>query len=251
MSKRCLAACHGLALVLALIATSPVRADVYVAFDGDGVPQFASEPRDASYRLLFKDVSRAPAARRAEPPEPVRQALLQAARQHGLDYDLLRAVAHAESGFDPHAVSPKGAVGVMQLMPATASRYGVPGTGAALQANLRDIPTNVLAGSRYLRDLLGRFEGSLELALAAYNAGEGAVQRAGNRVPDYAETRQYVRRILAAYRPAASASATAAAGTRPRGAGQADGPVLWSAADDVAGIQQFEQGFMMRVPARR
>ena len=104
-------------------------------------------------------------------------------------------MAEAESGFDILAVSPKGAVGVMQLMPATASQYGVPGTDAVLQANLRKLDLNVDAGSRYLRALLTRYDDNLELALAAYNAGEGAVMRAGNRVPDYEEARNYVLQI--------------------------------------------------------
>lgn len=122
---------------------------------------------------------------------PVLPVVAQAAEAHRLDPALLLAVIHAESGFNPLALSPKGAVGLMQLMPTTASRYG---TG-----DLRDPLRNVQAGAAHLRYLLGRY-GDLSLALAAYNAGEGAVERYGMRIPPYAETQDYVPRVLSLYR---------------------------------------------------
>lgn len=108
------------------------------------------------------------------------------ARENGLAPELVRAVAHAESGFDPDAVSPKGAQGIMQLMPATARRYGV--------RNAFDPLENLRAGAMHLRDLLDEFDGNVKLALAAYNAGSGAVRRHGG-VPAYRETQEYVRKI--------------------------------------------------------
>lgn len=113
------------------------------------------------------------------------------ARRHGLDPLLVRALIRAESNFDPRAVSPKGAVGLMQLMPQTAQRYGV--------ENRFDPAQNVEGGVRYLRDLIAMFEGDLTLALAAYNAGEGAVLKYGRRVPPYAESQQYVVKVRAFY----------------------------------------------------
>jgi soluble lytic murein transglycosylase-like protein len=116
----------------------------------------------------------------------------EAAHRYGLDPLLLHAVIRAESGYNPDALSPRGATGLMQLLPDTARRYGV--------KDLYDPRQNVRAGARYLRDLLERFGNDLELALAGYNAGEGAVLRAGNRIPDYRETRAYVPKVLGFYR---------------------------------------------------
>ncbi len=116
------------------------------------------------------------------------------ARQLGLDANLMVALIAAESGFNPRAVSPKGAVGLMQLMPGTAQRYGVrPQDGASLEERLMQPEINLRAGATFLRDLLLMFPGRLDLALAAYNAGPGAVQRAGHRIPAYPETQNYVR----------------------------------------------------------
>jgi len=110
------------------------------------------------------------------------------ARRHGLSADLVRAVIKAESAFNPYAISPKGAMGLMQLMPSTAATYGV--------LNPFDPEENIRAGVAYLRHLLDRYEGKLELALAAYNAGPGAVDRHGEKIPPYRETRNYVRKII-------------------------------------------------------
>lgn len=122
----------------------------------------------------------------------IRRLAAEAARRHGLDPDLVMAVAAVESGFRPAAVSPKGARGVMQLMPGTARDLGV--------ADPLDPAANVDGGTRYLRDLLARFDGDLPKALAAYNAGPGAVTR-HQGVPPYKETRDYVRKVLRRYRP--------------------------------------------------
>ena len=106
----------------------------------------------------------------------------------------MHAVVRAESAYNPNAVSRAGAVGLMQLMPATAAHYGV--------TNRRDPTQNLMGGTRYLAYLLKLFDNDLTLALAAYNAGEGAVQRYGNKIPPYRETQNYVRKVLAFYRQA-------------------------------------------------
>ncbi len=122
--------------------------------------------------------------------------ILKAAQAQELQPELVRAVIERESGFRPCAVSPKGAQGLMQLMPATATRFGVD--------DPFDPAQNVATGAKYLKQLLDRFNGDLSLALSAYNAGPGAVEQAGG-IPDFAETREYVKAILAktaARRPA-------------------------------------------------
>lgn len=114
-----------------------------------------------------------------------------AAARHGLDPRLMLAVMRQESSFNMRAVSPKGARGLMQLMPATARRFGV--------RDIFDPAQNIEGGAQYLRFLLDTFNGDVELALAGYNAGENAVARYGNRIPPYRETQDYVRRITAHY----------------------------------------------------
>jgi soluble lytic murein transglycosylase-like protein len=115
----------------------------------------------------------------------------EAATQNGLDPCLILSIMRAESSFNRSAISVKGAMGLMQLMPATASRFGV--------KNIFDPRENVLGGSRYLRWLLDRFSGDVRLALAGYNAGEGAVEFYGYRVPPFLETQNYVRVIYSRY----------------------------------------------------
>ena len=146
--------------------------------------------------------------------------LQEASSAHGVDYALLQALIATESGFDPAAISPKGAVGLMQLMPDTARRYGVAGDAKTpVEKKLTDPRTNIKAGTRYLRYLLDLFPGRLELALAAYNAGEGAVQRAGNKIPNYKETQNYVKTVMQLYavlQPIAPATAAQKSPSRVR-----------------------------------
>jgi soluble lytic murein transglycosylase-like protein len=130
-----------------------------------------------------------------EPPDlddseqPIDELVKTTAKTHGIDPQLVHAVITAESNYDPTAVSPKGAIGLMQLMPATAERLGVD------PWNPRE---NVEGGVRYLKELLAMF-GDVSLALAAYNAGEGAVMKYGRQIPPYRETQQYVARVLNVY----------------------------------------------------
>jgi hypothetical protein len=115
-------------------------------------------------------------------------------RRHSLDPDLIDAIIGVESGHQPDARSPKGALGLMQVMPATGARYGV-----RTPADLLRPAINIEAGVRYLADLQRAFPGRVDLMLAAYNAGEGAVTRHGNRIPPYRETIDYVHKILSRY----------------------------------------------------
>lgn len=178
-------------------AALPVRAGIYIFTDAQGVMHFTNVPSYPRYADMQR-VAYIPgpvAARRpvsAVDPAVFRPLVEQAAREHRLDQALLHAVITVESGYDPGAVSRRGAVGLMQLMPQTARRYGV--------RNRYDPAQNIQGGARYLRDLLARFNDDLTLALAAYNAGEDAIARHGNRVPPYHETRSYVPRVLDYYR---------------------------------------------------
>ncbi|MFE8032838.1 lytic transglycosylase domain-containing protein [Thiohalocapsa marina] len=110
------------------------------------------------------------------------------AERYGIDPELVHAVIRAESSYNPRAKSPAGACGLMQLMPATAERFGV--------HDIWDPAQNIRGGVAYLRVLFERFDGDLRLVLAAYNAGEGAVEKYGNRVPPYRETRAYVQKVM-------------------------------------------------------
>ena len=116
------------------------------------------------------------------------QFIREASNEFGVDKSLIRAVIHAESGFNPRAISPKGALGLMQLMPSTARMHGV--------RKAMEPQENIRGGTRHLADLLKRYRGNLVYSIAAYNAGEGAVQQYGG-IPPYAETKEYVRRVLA------------------------------------------------------
>jgi soluble lytic murein transglycosylase-like protein len=125
--------------------------------------------------------------------QPFAAEIDKAARESALDPALVHALIYVESRYQPTARSPKGALGLMQVLPETAIRYGVANVEHSVDANLK-------VGTRYLRDLLVLFEGHLDLALAAYNAGENAVLRYGQRIPPYRETREYVPAVIAKYR---------------------------------------------------
>lgn len=125
---------------------------------------------------------------------PFHQHIAAAARAHNIDSALVHAVIIVESNYQTAAISPKGAVGLMQVLPETGARYGV------LRGTLLKPEHNIRTGTRYLAELLQLFNGNLELALAGYNAGEYAVIRYGHRIPPFAETRSYVARVLRIYR---------------------------------------------------
>ena len=121
----------------------------------------------------------------------VDQYMINSATNNGVDPLLLYSIMHQESSFKSHAISPKGARGLMQLMPFTAMRFGV--------TNIFDPRQNIEGGARYVRFLLDRFDGDINLVLAGYNAGEGAVEKYGWHIPPYSETQEYVRRISRRY----------------------------------------------------
>jgi soluble lytic murein transglycosylase-like protein len=143
----------------------------------------------------------APAAAVARPvvaaPKAPRELVEAAARKNGLPPNFVHSVVSAESGYKTDAVSPKGAIGLMQLMPATARSYN---------ADPNDPSQNVEAGAAYLRELLIKYNGDARLALAAYNAGPGAVSKY-NGVPPYAETQTYIERVLQKYKKSAGPEA--------------------------------------------
>lgn len=167
-------------LVLRVPATSVVGLEPARDLPDPEDPIPVEEVRRVAEDLRDPDAWRGAAGRFAD-------AIQASADRNGLDPSLLAAVARVESNFDPFAVSPKGACGILQLMPKTAQRFGV--------RNVFDAGQNVEGGARYLRFLLDRFDGDVTLALAGYNAGEGAVERHGG-VPPYRETREYVDRVL-------------------------------------------------------
>ena len=233
-------------LVVLSILSLPAQADVWGFIDEKGVSHFAAEPVDARYELFFRgnttlqprDPALAPAVPSPGTARPVavptaqprlvayfevapgyrtvKHVLREASITHNIDYELLKALIATEAGFDAGAVSPRGAVGLMQVMPATAGRFGVVADKrATVEQKLADPGINIRAGVRYLSYLITLFPGQLELALAAYNAGEGAVQRAGNRIPNYKETRNYVSTVMQLYallKPPAALSQPSAGG---------------------------------------
>jgi len=194
------------ATAVALAGVAPAAsAQLWVRVDAQGVPHFSVERVDERYEMLVSDTGQAASASGRAPAfllssfelslryKTVRPWLREAAADTGLSYELLKAVVATESGFNPQALSPKGAIGLMQLIPDTAERFGVKArANATVAEQLTDPRTNIRAGARYLAWLVRRFDGRTDLALAAYNAGEGAVDRAGRRIPPFPETRRYV-----------------------------------------------------------
>jgi soluble lytic murein transglycosylase-like protein len=187
------------AFLLGILFGAPALASgIYAFTDASGVRHFTNQPPpgDGRYKLVMRlpKVRGVLAARPDAVPAraELAAAIAEVARQHQIDAALMHAVVAAESAYNPGAVSPKGAMGLMQLMPATAARYGV--------SDPFDPTQNLHGGARYLKDLLALFDGELELALAAYNAGEQAVLRHGRRIPPYSETLAYVPKVLQLYR---------------------------------------------------
>lgn len=184
-------------LAFSLSAATPVMADVFYFVADDGTPHFSDQPSDSRHRLFLAVGGKTRATGKVSRPglREARQHLAEeitaAAQANRIDVALLHSVVEVESGYNPKAVSPKGALGLMQLMPDTARRYGV--------TDPLDAAQNLQGGARHLRDLLDRFSDDKKLALAAYNAGVGAVLAHGRRIPPYPETIRYVPAVLQRY----------------------------------------------------
>jgi soluble lytic murein transglycosylase-like protein len=187
--------------LLCMVCSSQSVGQVYTGVSSTGVVTLSSfQSESASVLLLRADPVAQPAQVRQYESVPKgsklrprkREALVKlvdsVGKAVGVSPDLIHAVISAESNYDVQALSPRGAMGLMQLMPATALRFGA--------ANPYLEHDNVYAGARYLKWLMGYFDGNLELVLAAYNAGEGAVVKAGLKVPRFAETEAYVQRVM-------------------------------------------------------
>jgi soluble lytic murein transglycosylase-like protein len=182
---------------LLAVASAGAATRIYTYVDADGVKHFTDIPDNNRYRLLVLapnemtqsgDRYSAHMLARASQYDAI---IERAAMSAAVEPNLLRAVIVVESGFNSRAVSKRGAVGLMQLMPATASRFGV--------SNPYDPLENVHGGARYLKFLMNRFGQNVRLALAAYNAGEEAVDRNGGQIPPFTETMAYVPKVLKIY----------------------------------------------------
>jgi soluble lytic murein transglycosylase len=165
-------------LVMAFPASG--KADIYKYVDRSGIVHFTNVPTSSRFHLYMKEHSEGSAA-------TVHELICRYASRFHLEEALLRAVIKVESDFNPRAVSCKGAQGIMQLIPETAQDMRV--------ENPFDIEENIRGGSHYLRLMLDRFNGNLQLALAAYNAGPDVIRRFGG-VPPFQETRSYVERVM-------------------------------------------------------
>lgn len=191
-----------LRLALAVLALSApfqclAGGGIYSFVDAHGRIRLSNFPADGRYRLLIPPARQPKTGTGDVAPRSVHRSrfddvIREAASRVGIDVALLHAVIKVESGYDARAVSERGAAGLMQLMPATARRYGV--------ADVFDPAENVRGGAEYLASLLKTFDNDLRLALAAYNAGETAVRRHGRRIPPFRETASYVPKVVETYR---------------------------------------------------
>jgi soluble lytic murein transglycosylase-like protein len=178
---------------LLLLMVTPVRADIYRYEDDEGIVHFTDAPTDRRFKIFMRDLKKDKQLRTklqfssSVNPAEYDSIISSCATKYGVNPCLIKAVIHAESGYNPNAVSRKGASGLMQLMPGTARSLKV--------SNSFDPQDNVEGGVKYLRFLLDTFRGDVSLAVAAYNAGLNKVARYGG-IPPYNETRTYVNRVL-------------------------------------------------------
>ena len=180
-----------LAVALVAGAAVPARAQIYTWRDANGNLVLSDKPHDGAVERTFEvstsDSLRTTRFADSNKARAYDDIIVDHAQRHNVRPSLVRAVIQVESAFNAHAVSPKGALGLMQLMPATARQLNV--------RNAFDPEENIAGGVMYLRQLLDRYDGNEQLALAAYNAGPGAVDRHNQTVPPYRETRNYVSKI--------------------------------------------------------
>lgn len=183
-------------LLFLLIFVSTSYADVYKRTDKNGKVYYTDEPKKGlKYRRIIRTKPKyyVKAYKNiAKNKKKYAHYIHAASTKYHVDEKLVHAVIQTESAYNERAVSSAGAVGLMQLMPATAKRYGV--------KNRRNAKQNIDGGTHYLKDLLKMFDSNLKLVLASYNAGEGAVMKYHNTIPPYPETRDYVRKVMKLYK---------------------------------------------------
>ena len=176
-------------LIVTFMAIPQAKADIYVYIDQNGVCHFTNAPTSGKYKVYMREAAFKPSAARTM--KQYDQVIAEAANSNGLSPHLLKALIHVESAFNPKAVSKKGALGLTQIMPDNLDRLNV--------RNPFDPKDNIMGGARYLKAMMDRFGGRLNLALAAYNAGPSAVERYRD-IPPYTETRSYVEKVLKYFR---------------------------------------------------
>jgi soluble lytic murein transglycosylase len=177
-----------LIILFMILFSFPARADIFTYIDSDGVIHFTNVPTAADCRVFIKENKGK--KKKYSVPDRYDHFISAAAENHGVSFSLLKAVIKAESDFDPTAISPKGAVGLMQIMPENFQLLNV--------SDPYDPWENIMGGAEYLRYLLDIFDGELSLALAAYNAGPTRVQRCKG-IPPIRETEEYVHRVMKYY----------------------------------------------------
>lgn len=184
-----------LLLSASLCLSAGAQGDVYKFVDAEGHHYYSNQTGlGPEYRLIIKTPPRTYTQDLKKMPlnkNRYGDLISRVAERHQMDPRLIHAVIQAESAYNPSAVSPMGAVGMMQLMPDTAKRYGV--------SDRYDVEQNIEAGTRYLKDLLALFGADIKLAVAGFNAGEGAVIKYNRTIPPYPETQHYVQQVLSIY----------------------------------------------------
>lgn len=178
------------ALCFLFLFSGPAAAHIYRYVDQDGVLHFTNTPTDPGYSLYMREESRNSGGGNTLDSQIFDPIIREAGTRHGLDFSLIKAVIRTESGFNPRAVSKKGAKGLMQIMPENFKDLSV--------KDPFDPSQNIMAGALYLKRLLTRYKDKLSLALAAYNAGPAAVDKY-QQIPPYEETMAYVRKVMAFY----------------------------------------------------